>query len=66
MFKIDEIAFKKWFSSTANSNVSYATARLEAWKEMEELYQDGEAPCFELQAEYTVSGKTETFCNPKS
>jgi len=65
MFKIDEIAFKKWFSSTANSQAQYTAARLRAWQEMEELYDEGEEPRYELSAEYTLSGKTETFIQPR-
>lgn len=61
MFELDEKAFKQWFEKVANDKVEYATVRLQAWKEMEDMSNDGETPCYELEEEYTRSGNVEVF-----
>lgn len=61
MYELNEKAFKQWFSKVANEKLEYATVRLLAWEEMEEMYKGGEAPFYELDGEYTLSGKTEVY-----
>ncbi len=61
MFELDEVAFKDWFKSVANSKAEYRSTRLRAWEVMEELVVDDEDPYFELQGEFTLSGQTETY-----
>jgi hypothetical protein len=61
MFELDEKAFKAWFELTANDKAIFTATRRQAWEQMEEMHNAGEAPSFELEGQYTKSGNTEIF-----